>query len=181
MPTLWHIKGKNFKTFLLGNWQSVFCIKILPYIRALICYINRNQKKICILSAMKKKIPKSSVALSNILYMLPHDNWDTHSFVNLSSGSSYHSGWSKPYSKRFIWKRSRVLALLQLQIGTIFCFVWNYVCEHTELPLACKMSLCKLEKTLLLDRPIRKAAWQRNCVYHANSTAACDGFVVIFK
>lgn len=69
MPTLWHMKGKNFKTFLLGNWQSVFCIKILPSIRALICYINRNQKKICILSAMEKDPKVISCSEQHIVHV----------------------------------------------------------------------------------------------------------------
>lgn len=95
-------------------------------------------------------------------------------FFNLCSGSSYRSGWSSPDSERFIWNRLRVIALLQLQIWMILCFVWNYACEHIELPLACKMSLCKLEKALLLGRQIRKKGClvMHLCVSHKllNST-----------
>lgn len=68
------------------------------------------------------------------------------------------------------------------QIRTIFCFIWNYACERVELPLVGKMSLCRLEKALLLGRQIRK----RGClavhfVCCAHSTIVCRGPVNIFK
>lgn len=132
MSILWHIKGKNFKTFLLGSWQFL-CIKILPYIRALIYYINRKQKKNLHFECYGKR-SQSHQLLWATYCTCSHMTIEIHTHLLISAVAALTIR-SKPSSKRFIWNRLRVITLLWLQISTIFCLIWNCACEHMELSL----------------------------------------------
>lgn len=126
-----------------------------------------------------KKIPKSSVALSNILYMFPHDNWDTHAFVNLCSGSSNNK--EQTFFQEVHLKQVKgdnlIMATDQYHfLPHLELCMWTHGAELVR----CLYAHQK-RHSFQAHELERGAAWQRTSVYCTNSTTARSGPANIFK
>lgn len=159
LSDLWYSIVCNYVDFMMSQGRtsrhpcqetgSPLDMKRLSYTRALVYYINRKQKKICIGSVMEKYLKVIGCSEQHIVLATI---WPWRStLVNLSRSRSC-PGWSEPYSERLI-STSRVgIASSGLEIRSTFCFFGTLHVTMESHQSLTRALYAKLSRRFFLDR-----------------------------